>query len=75
MHLNKLKGGEDIDYTRIRNIVANNESISELHHLDLTAFHEETGLVIKSSHENIKTGERECSRIRNIVVKNRLVIQ
>ena len=71
LHLNKLEGGEDVDYTRIKNIIANNENILELYRLDLTAFHEETGLVIKNSHENIKTREHEYSRIRNIVVKRK----
>lgn len=70
-HLNKLKGGEDIDFTRVRNIIANYEGIAELQHLTLTAFHEETGLVIKNSEVNIKTQKIERGRIRTIKIKNK----
>jgi uncharacterized phage protein gp47/JayE len=66
IHLNKLKGGEDIDFTRVRNIISNYEGIAELQHLTLTAFHEDTGLVIKNSVVNINTHEHERGRIRKI---------
>jgi uncharacterized phage protein gp47/JayE len=66
LHLNTLSKGEDIDYIRIRNIIANNKGIAELKDLTLTVFHEKTGLVVKDIEANVKMQKYEYARIRTI---------
>lgn len=67
-HFDKLEGGEDIDYIRIRNLLANIEEVSEIQDFTISAFHEDTGLIIKDSKDNIKTQEHEATRIRDITL-------
>ncbi len=68
LHLDKLEGGEDIDYIRVKNLIFNIDGISEINNFTISAFHENTGLIIKDASENIKTQEREKPRLRNIII-------
>ena len=65
-HFDRLRGGEDIDYRRIFNLVKSVEGVSEIIDLTLSALHEDSGLVISDSRNDISTRENEIPRLRNI---------
>jgi uncharacterized phage protein gp47/JayE len=64
LYLDKLTGGDNIDYDRIRNIIGAVDGISTVHDVKLTGFHEDTGMMIKNTNENITTKEEEKPRLR-----------
>jgi hypothetical protein len=66
LHLDKLEGGEDIDYIRIKNLINNIDNISDINNFTISAFHEDTGVIITESNDNIKTQEHEVARVREI---------
>lgn len=66
LHFEKLRGGEEIDYRRIFNLIRSVKGISELVDLALSALHEDSGLAISDSRNNITTRENEQVKLRNV---------
>jgi uncharacterized phage protein gp47/JayE len=64
MYMDKLAGGDVVDYERLKSIIAAVEGVAVIHDLRLTGFHEETGVIIKNTKENIPTVEQEKPRSR-----------
>jgi uncharacterized phage protein gp47/JayE len=69
IYLDKLLGGDIIDYDRIHSIISSIDGIARIQDLRLTGFHEETGVMIKNTHENIPTVEQEKPRLRYVELK------
>ena len=69
MYLERLLGGDTVDYERIRNIISAVDGVSLVQDLRLTGFHEETGVIIKNTRENITTVEQEKPRLRFVELK------
>jgi hypothetical protein len=68
-YLDKLAGGDIIDYDRIQSIIGSIDGVARVHDLRLTGFHEETGVMIKNAKENIPTQEQEKPRLRYVELK------
>jgi uncharacterized phage protein gp47/JayE len=68
-YLDKLAGGDVIDFERIRSIISAVDGVARVQDLRLTGFHEETGMMIKNTLENIPTTEQEKPRSRYVEVK------
>jgi hypothetical protein len=69
IYLDKLQGGDIVDYDRVHSIISAVDGIANVHDLRLTGFHEETGVMIKNTHENISTVEQEKPRSRFVELK------
>jgi uncharacterized phage protein gp47/JayE len=69
LYLDRLQGGDIIDYERIRNIISSVDGVASVQDLRLTGFHEDTGMMIKNTNENIPTTEQEKPRSRFVEVK------
>jgi uncharacterized phage protein gp47/JayE len=69
IYLDKLQGGDIVDYDRINNIIGAIDGIANVSDLRLTGFHEETGVMIKNTKENIPTVEQEKPRLRYVEFK------
>jgi uncharacterized phage protein gp47/JayE len=69
LYLDKLQGGENIDYERVRSIIGAVDGVANVLDVRLTGFHEDTGMIIKNTQENIPTKEEEKPRLRFIEVK------
>lgn len=68
-YLDKLAGGDIIEYGRIKSILSAIDGVARVQDLRLTGFHEETGVMIKNTKENITTVEQEKPRSRFIELK------
>jgi hypothetical protein len=68
-YLDKLQGGEDVDYERIKNILGALDGVAQVHDLRLTGFHEDTGVMVKNTKDNIVTSEQEKPRSRFVEIK------
>lgn len=68
-HLQRLRGGEEIDYIRVRNIVRSIEGVAEVKELYLTAIHEETGAVVSRTTTDIRIGNNETPRLGEVRVE------
>jgi len=68
-HLHSLRGGEDIDYSRIKNIIANLEGVQSVKEFTISALHEDSGLTAFRAKENLKTHETERTRLRSVEVR------
>jgi len=69
LYLDKLQGGDMVDYERLSSIIGAVDGVSNVHDLRLTGFHEETGMMVKNTMENIPTVEQEKPRLRYVEVK------
>jgi hypothetical protein len=69
LYLDKLTGGDNIDYERVKSIIGAVDGISTVHDVKLTGFHEDTGMMIKNTNENIPTKEEEKPRLRFVETK------
>lgn len=69
LYLDKLQGGENVDYERIRNIIGAVDGVANVLDLRVTGFHEETGMMLKHTKENIPTREGEKPRLRFVEIK------
>jgi uncharacterized phage protein gp47/JayE len=69
IYMEKLQGGDDIDYERITNIISAVDGVAKVQDLKLTGFHEETGVMVKNTKENITTVEQEKPRSRYLELK------
>jgi len=68
-HLEKLRSGEAVDYTRIFNLVKGVEGISELVDLTISALHEESGLTVSKARSNINISENEVAKLRKVDIE------
>lgn len=68
-YLDKLQGGDNIDYERIKNIIGAIDGVARVQDLRLTGFHEETGVIIKNTKDDITTVEQEKPRSRFVELK------
>ena len=68
-HLERLKGGELIDYRRIFHLIRSTEGITELIDLTLSVLHEETGLTVMGARDDIGIGSNEYATLRDVSVK------
>ena len=68
-YLDKLQGGDVVDHERVRSIISAVDGVANVHELQLTGFHEETGMMIKNTRGNIPTREQEKPRSRFVEVK------
>ena len=69
LYLDKLQGGDNIDYDRVRSIIGAVDGVSTVHEVRLTGFHEDTGMMVKNTKDNILTKEEEKPRLRFVDVK------
>ena len=69
MYLDRLHGGDEIDYERVQNIIGALDGVAKVQDLRLTGFHEETGVIIKNTKENITTTDQEKPRSRFLEMK------
>jgi uncharacterized phage protein gp47/JayE len=69
LYMDKLQGGDNIDYERIRSIIGSVDGVSTVHDVRVTGFHEDTGMMVKQTKENIPTKEQEKARLRITEVK------
>jgi uncharacterized phage protein gp47/JayE len=69
LYLDRLQGGDNVDYERIRSIIGSIDGVANVLDLKITGFHEETGKIIKNTHENILTTEGEKPRLRYVDIK------
>ena len=69
LYMDKLQGGDDIDIERVMNILGAVDGVAKVHDLRLTGFHEETGVIVKNTKENIPTAEQEKPRSRFLELK------
>ncbi len=68
-YLNKLHSGDSIDYERTRSIISSVDGVANVHDLRLTGFHEETGIIVKNTKDNLPTSAQEKPRLRIVEVK------
>jgi uncharacterized phage protein gp47/JayE len=68
-YLDRLLGGDIIDYERLKSIIGALDGVAKVQDLRLTGFHEETGVIIKNTRENITTTENEKPRSRYLELK------
>jgi uncharacterized phage protein gp47/JayE len=69
LYLDRLQGRDNVDYERIRSIIGSMDGVANVLDLKITGFHEETGMMIKNTHENIQTSEGEKPRLRYVDIK------
>lgn len=69
LYLDKLQGGDIVDYERIRSIISAVDGVAMVQDLKMTGFHEDTGMMIKNTKENIPTSEQEKPRSRFVEIK------
>jgi uncharacterized phage protein gp47/JayE len=68
-YFDRLMGGDLIDFERVKNIIGALDGVARVQDLRLTGFHEETGVMIKNTKENIPTAEQEKPRSRFLEMK------
>ncbi|WP_455392284.1 baseplate J/gp47 family protein [[Eubacterium] cellulosolvens] len=68
-YLDKIRGGDIIEHERIKSIIGAIDGVARVQDLRLTGFHEETGVMIKNTKENIPTVEQEKPRSRFVELK------
>ncbi len=69
LYLDKLQGGDNIDFERVKSIIGAVDGVSTVHDVKLTGFHEDTGMMVKNTRENLTTKEQEKPRLRFVEVK------
>lgn len=68
-HFERLRGGEEIDFQRIENLIKGVEGISELRELRLSALYEDSGMTVKEAMANIPIGTDEIVKLRDVRVE------
>lgn len=69
VYLERLKPGEEVEYNRIFNLIKNIEGVGEVKSVLLSAFYEESGVIIGETKTNIKIGEQESPKLGELKIE------